>query len=649
MRLSSIFAIGGVFTTAAVLSLVAARFAVATIEETSRNSVRNTLDENGMTWTEVDADGLQVFLAGTAPSEATRFKALSVAGSVVDAARVIDQMLVVEQGQIEPPRFSMEILRNDSGVSLIGLVPASMDRAGFVDKVSEVTEGAPVADFLEAADYPAPESWEAATDYAIRSLKDLTRTKISLDAGRIDVIAMTESPAEKADIEARLSRRLPAGVTLGLDISAPRPVITPFTLRFAIEDGAARFDACSADTETARERILAAARGAGLTGRANCLVGLGVPSPDWAEAAEKAIAAVADLGGGVVTLSDADIALLAPRGVAHDRFDDVVGALESALPEVFALKAALPEAPEVTEVQVPDFTATLSPEGLVQLRGRVTGAERATIDSFARARFSSDGVHMAARAVDGLPEGWTLRILAALDALSYLSHGFARVEPENLEIGGATGDADAQTAIAGLLADRLGEGARFSIDVRYEESLDEVAQLPTPQECEARIAEVQSSSKITFEPGSARVDISGAAIMDRIAEILRECGEITMEIGGHTDSQGRETMNQQLSLARANTVLDELRMRRVLTGSITAVGYGESQPIADNETEEGREANRRIDFRMIVPEEADAETALAAGDATSDEDAGAADAEGADDAGADTQSATQEGTSNEPD
>jgi OOP family OmpA-OmpF porin len=57
-------------------------------------------------------------------------------------------------------------------------------------------------------------------------------------------------------------------------------------------------------------------------------------------------------------------------------------------------------------------------------------------------------------------------------------------------------------------------------------------------------------------------------------------------------------MNQQLSQARAQSVLNELRSRRILTTNFVAKGYGESQPIADNSTEEGREANRRIEFRL---------------------------------------------------
>ena len=65
-------------------------------------------------------------------------------------------------------------------------------------------------------------------------------------------------------------------------------------------------------------------------------------------------------------------------------------------------------------------------------------------------------------------------------------------------------------------------------------------------------------------------------------------------------------MNLALAKSRAESVLNELRARRVLTGSFRAKGYGEESPIADNQTEEGREANRRIEFRLIQPETVDA-------------------------------------------
>lgn len=636
MRLSSIFAIAAVFLAAAALSVVSARFAATRVETMSQAAVRAELDSAGVQWAQVDTNGLQVFLAGTAPSEASRFKALSAARTVVDAARVIDQMLVREREEIAPPRFSMEILRNESGVSLIGLVPAAMDRTGFVADVAAAAGGAPVTDLLESADHPAPEAWTAATGYALRALKRLDRTKISVAADRVAVTAMAESRAARAETEAALSRRVPEGVNPALDISAPRPVIAPFTLRFVIDGGEARFDACSADSAAARERILAAARAAGLESDAECVIGLGVPSPKWGAAAERAIAALAELGDGKLTFTDADISLVAAQGTDQARFDDVVGALESDLPEVFALHAVLPEPTDDSAPASPEFTATLSPEGLVQLRGRVTNAaDRKMIDSFARARFTSDGVHMGARVAEGMPEGWTFRILTALDALSHLSNGVVRVKPDDLSIRGATGKSDAGTMISGLLSEKLGKGAQFDIDVRYEEALDPVASRPTPEECEERIAAVQEDRKLTFEPGSARIDPAGARIMDSIADILKECGEITVEIAGHTDSQGREVMNRRLSRERAQAVLDELRMRRVLTSSIRAVGYGESRPIADNDTEEGRAANRRIEFDVITPDEV-AET-------------GAQDERAGDDTGAEPEATAQEETPDEQD
>ena len=602
MRLSSLFTIVAVFFVAAVLSLLAARFAVTAIEDGSRTAVLEELDSESLTWAEVDANGLQVFLAGTAPSEAMRFKALTVAGKVVDAARVIDQMLVEDNSRIAPPRFSIEILRNDSGISLIGLVPASTDRADLVAEIADQTDEDEVTDLLEAADYPQPDTWQAAVDYAVQSLSNLPRAKISVDARRVMITAMADSEQDKRRIETELARRVPDGVRLGLEISSPRPVITPFTLRFLIEGGRPRFDACSADTEDARDRILRAAGEVGLTGRVNCTIGLGVPSPKWARAVEQSIAALGRLGGGSVTFSDADISLVAAEGTPQAAFDDVVGQLETSLPEVFALHAVLPQPEDETQV-IPEFVATLSPEGLVQIRGRVdSDVTRETVNSFAKARFASDAVHSTARVAEDLPKDWSLRVLTGLETLSYLSNGAVIVKPGELSVSGNTGREDASALIAGFLSDKLGERNQFSIDVTYKEELDPVASIPTPEECEARIAEVQADNKINFEPGSANIDPNGAAIMDEIAEILKECGEIRIEIQGHTDSQGREVMNEQLSQSRARAVLNELRLRRVLTSSFTAKGYGESDPIADNGTEEGREANRRIEFKLIRPE-----------------------------------------------
>ena len=592
------------FAVAAVLSVFAAIFSADLIEDASQRGVQSELAREGMTWADVHAEGLQVFLTGIAPTEAERFKAISAAGRVVDAARVIDNMHIAATADIAPPRFSVEILRNDAGVQLIGLIPEESDRDRLLKDLRRLDDVPNVTDFLETADYDMPEGWQEALGYALSALEDLPRSKISVEAGRVSITAMSDSPEDRRAIEQRLRRKSPPTLDLDLAISAPRPVITPFTLRFLIDEDGARFDACSADTEEARDRILAAARAAGLDGNASCTIGLGVPTPRWAEAVETAISGLARLDGGTVTFSDADITLVARMGTDQGLFDRVVGEMETSLPEVFALHSTLPT-PVEEEDEAPEFTATLSPEGLLQMRGRLPNElTRTMTESYAASRFGSSGIHMAARLDEKLPATWSLRVMAGLDALSYVNNGVLTVTGDEVAVIGKTGDPRANDEIARLLADKLDTSDHFTIDVTYLEELDPIAQLPTPEECVGKVKAVLDAQQITFEPGSGTLDAEAAPVIDEIAEILRSCEDITLklEIQGHTDSQGREEMNQALSQTRAQSVLNALHDRRILTSGFTAVGYGETMPIADNETEEGREANRRIEFVLIRPE-----------------------------------------------
>ncbi len=603
MRLSSVFIVFCAFAVAAVLSIGAAWVAAGAVEESSERAVRTELDRDALTWADVDTDGLLVFLIGTAPTEAARFQALSAAGRVVDSARVIDQIDIVDSEGMTPPRFSIELLRSDDGVSMIGLLPSDVDRDQLVDDISRAVPGESVADLLEVADYPIPGGWDDAMDYAVSVLSVLDRSKISVEAGRVAIKGAVQNEDTRRRVEADLARRADDDLRLALQITAPRPVISPFTLRFLKDADGVRFDACAAPTEEDRSKILAAATEAGLDGKVDCRLGLGTPTNEWGSATALGIRALNALGGGSVTFADADVTLFALEGTDQTLFDRVVGEFEAELPDVFLLNATLPTPPEDAPEGIPEFTATRSPEGDVQLRGRINSEiARTTADSFARAAFGSSTVRTTARVDETLPAAWSSRVLAGLEALSRLSNGAVVVTPDALSITGNTGNQNASSEIAGLLADKLGDSEEFNIDVTYQEKLDPLLGIPTPEECEAQIVEIIGDRKITFEPGSATLDAATQDIMDEIAELLQLCGDIPLVIAGHTDSQGREVMNQQLSQERAQAVVDALRARRVLTASYEVRGYGEEQPIASNDTEEGREANRRIEFKLRRPE-----------------------------------------------
>lgn len=597
-----------VFAIAAALSVVTASVAVRSIEARSEQAVRSELALEGQNWVDVKADGLLLRLSGTAESEAIRFRALSAAGKVIDAARIIDEMEVRPAEELRAPDFSVEVLRNDDGVSLIGLIPVSEDREEVVERLTDLAGVGDVSDMLETADYPMPAGWETALNFGLEALEKLPRSKISIMPGRVTITAITESAEEKAQLEASLRRRAPDEITLELDLSAPRPVITPFTLRFLIDEGGARFDACSADTQAARTRILAAATAAGAE-TTDCTIGLGVPSPRWGTAIEAGINALAQLGAGSITYSDADISLIAADSVSQSDFDRVVGELEGTLPDAFSLTAVLTEKPDTTNQGPPEFAATLNDEGNLEMRGRLTDeAVRTVVESFATAHFGTGQVYDATRLDAELPRGWPVRVLAALQALSELAEGSAIVQPDLVRVSGTTGNPNANAEIARLLAEKLGDGAQFEISVTYEEKLDPVLGLPTPEECVKEVNTILAASKITFAPGSADIGGESLATLDTLADALKECSDVKMEIGAHSDSQGREEMNLSLSQSRADAVLNGLLARRVLTSNLSAVGYGESRPIADNDTEEGREENRRIEFTLVSDEEETSES-----------------------------------------
>ncbi|MCU0803056.1 MAG: hypothetical protein MUD11_15065, partial [Rhodobacteraceae bacterium] len=525
------------------------------VENRSAQAVRAELDAAMMPWASVEADGLQVVLTGTAPNEAARFRAVNIAGAQVEASRVRDLLEVTAARAIEAPRFSVEMLRNDDGIQLIGLLPdppADAEGNRIAPAISEedlataaaaLSAAVPVANMLETAAYPAPEGWDAALSFGLQALQRLPRAKISVAADRLAVTAITDSDAEKQRVEADLRALAPEGIALDLDVSAPRPVLTPFTLRFLIDANGARFDACSADTEAARARIVAAAAQAGVAGQARCTVGLGVPSPRWADATIAGIKAVQELGQGTITFSDADITLEAAPGTPQATFDRVVGELQAALPPAFSLDATLPRVEAVQEGPA-EFTATLSQDGKVELRGRlIDEMQRDAVDAFAKAKFGTAAVYTATRLDGGLPEGWPRRVLAGLAALAELEHGTLLVRADTVEVSGVTGSLRAQDRITQTLSAALGQGARFKVIVSYDEDLDPLAALPTPQECKAEIDAATARQKITFTPGSAEIASAAQATIAALADILSDCPGLKMEIAGHTDAQGSEGGN----------------------------------------------------------------------------------------------------------
>ncbi len=101
---------------------------------------------------------------------------------------------------------------------------------------------------------------------------------------------------------------------------------------------------------------------------------------------------------------------------------------------------------------------------------------------------------------------------------------------------------------------------------------------------------------VNFDFDSASIRPDAAAILDAAAETLKENPSVSVEVAGHTDSIGTEPYNMGLSERRASAVVDALAERGVESSRMTPRGFGESQPVADNSTSDGRAQNRRVEL-----------------------------------------------------
>ena len=106
-------------------------------------------------------------------------------------------------------------------------------------------------------------------------------------------------------------------------------------------------------------------------------------------------------------------------------------------------------------------------------------------------------------------------------------------------------------------------------------------------------------SNVTFAYDSATVQPQFQATLDQVAQVLSQYNETYIDVYGHTDSTGSEAYNQDLSERRAQSVASYLESRGVQAARIGTRGFGETQPIAPNDTEEGRAANRRVEIRIV--------------------------------------------------
>lgn len=426
-------------------------------------------------------------------------------------------------------------------------------------------------------------------DLAARSnaaLKDTLLDQTSIEVSGRDVTFAANAFSEDGRRSAVAALQSVGGVRLVNDETRLVPEAKPFV--WSAERDVARITVSgNSPLPATRGKLLDAARAtlAGVEVVDQMKLSRGAP-PRFDSAALLLVDQIGKLKDGKVILSDTSVTL---SGMARDLGGrEAIAAALKNLPEGFSVAANDIKAPPyIFQANKDPVTVTLTMSGYVP-DNNVHG----TIAAAAARKFLGEKVVDNLKASMGAPSRFLNAVVPALGALSRLSTGTLVVTDREVKI---SGDALYEAAVPQIRAS-LAKDSPEGWQIKTELSVKPAAAPVDPGVCQQLFSELLAKGKIRFEPGRASIDPDSAGLLDRLIEIAMRCPTANIDIAGHTDADGEDAFNQALSEKRAQAVTDYLVKAGLPAGRFTALGYGSSQPVASNDTDEGKAQNRRIEF-----------------------------------------------------
>ncbi len=423
------------------------------------------------------------------------------------------------------------------------------------------------------------------------ALKDVLLDKSRIAVSGRDVTLAADAFSEDGRHNAIAAIEAVPGVRLVDDETRLVPEAKPFV--WSAERDVVRVTLSgSSPLPASKARLLEAARadlgGVEVVDQTN--LSRGAP-PRFDDAALLLLQQIPKLKDGKITLTDTKVSL---AGMARDLGGrEAIAAALKNLPEGFSIAA--------NEIKAPPyiFQAYKDPVALtLTLTGNVPDNNvRTAIVAASSRKFFSEKVVDNLKTSLGAPSGFANAVVPALGALSRLSTGTLVVSDREVKLSGdALYDAAPGQLRANLTRD-LPQGFQLKADV----SVKPAAAPVDATVCQQLFTEVLAKGTIRFESGRSSLDPDSAGLLDHVVETALRCPTTKIDVAGHTDADGEIAVNQALSEKRAQAVVEYLVRAGLPAGRFTAIGYGSTQPVADNDTDEGKARNRRIEF--IVKEQ----------------------------------------------
>lgn len=277
--------------------------------------------------------------------------------------------------------------------------------------------------------------------------------------------------------------------------------------------------------------------------------------------------------------------------------------LTGELPE-YALVPAAEMPPERTyELPLPyDIRVAKRLDGTIYLSGVISSEEaKAALVARVRAKagnnVNADELIVNDNMVYTTPATFDATVDTVLDALAPMTQARADFDFAGSADDGAkmcfVGEGDeAAMANANALFSAAPDGFAWSGPLKIYDATAATA-------CDERLSALQAQTRLEFNTGSAQLSAASEAMLRGVPGLLNGCPEgVRVHVAGHTDNVGDPNMNLRLSRQRAASVVDVLVNAGVNAGQVVSHGYGETKPLAANDTDEGRSQNRRIDLAL---------------------------------------------------
>ncbi len=445
----------------------------------------------------------------------------------------------------------------------------------------------------------APANYAAASAYGIQSLATLKMGVANLTDAALAITGEAPNFGAKLAVDSNVPTAAPEGVTVSAKITAP--AITNYKWQAVKSVGGVTLSGF-VPSEQAKALSVRKAASVAEPVRDAQVLGAGAPG-NYAAVVTTALDVLKPLTKGTATFDDK---MLTVVGVAPDLGVEL--AVETAVRKAgFRYDITSPAiSPYVWKAEKAGDAMTIS--------GLAPSAEMKSFN-VKKANNTIANVTDNQTLANGAPANYSGATVAGLSALGRLVNGSADYADGKLTVLGdaATQAIKAEVENALTLAGHTNTITAPAEAAPVVESAPEVkapevkapevkapeVQVVIPDLCPELIKRVIGPRYVNFETDSAVIVGNTSAELDEVLFVAQTCPAVRFGIDGHTDSRARDAYNQTLSEARATSVVAWMVERGLTADRFTSQGYGETKPIADNNTDEGKALNRRIEIRAL--------------------------------------------------